>query len=118
LYRKTANPKERIAERKTKIRRRHHPTSQEKLKSSKPLNNSRQVDDWKTDTAGFHKLQDNMQNVPLLFTTPRCKVCVNFHWQGVYNANVACRFKASYGPFPTAVHQAYKTWQKDNRATA
>ena len=29
LYRKTADPKERIAERKTKIRRRHHPASQE-----------------------------------------------------------------------------------------
>ena len=47
-----------------------------------------------------------------------CQVCVNFHSQGVCNANDACRFKASHGPLPTAVHQEYNTWQKDNRATA
>jgi len=89
-----------------------------KLKSSKPLKNTRQVDEWKTDTAGLCKLRDNMQNVPLFSTAPKCQVCVNFHSQGVCNANDACRFKASHGPLPTAVHQAYNTWQKDNRATA
>jgi hypothetical protein len=88
------------------------------LKQSKPLKNTRQVDKWKTDTAGLRKLQDNMQNVPLFSTAPKCQVCVHFHLQGVCNANDACRFKASHGPLPTAVHQAYNTWQKDNRATA
>jgi len=56
---------------------------------------------------------------PFAFSTaPKCQVCVNFNSQGVCNANDACRFKASHGPLPTAVHQAYDTWQKDNRATA
>ena len=117
LYRKTADPKDGSPSEKRKSYDGTTPPPK-KLKSSKPLKNSRQVDDWKTDTAGLRKLQDNMQNVPLLFTTPRCQVCVNFHWQGVCDANVACRFKASHGPLPTAVHQAYNTWQKDNRATA
>jgi len=34
-----------------------------KLKSSKPLKNTRQVDKWKTDTTGLRKLRDDMQNV-------------------------------------------------------
>jgi len=89
-----------------------------KLKSSKPLKNARQVDEWKTDTAGLRKLRDNMQNVPLFSTAPKCQVCVYFHSQGVCNANDACRFKASHGPLPTAVHQAYNTRQKNNCATA
>ena len=89
-----------------------------KLKSSRPLKNTRQVDKWKTDTAGLRKLRDNMQNVPLSSTSPKCQVCVNIHLQGVCNANDACRCKAYHGPLPTAVHQAYNTWQKDNCATA
>jgi len=89
-----------------------------RVKLSKPLKNTRQVDEWKTDTAGLRKLREDMQNVPLFSTAPKCQVCVNFHSQGVCNANDACRFKASHGPLPTAVHQAYNTWQKDNRATA
>ena len=51
-------------------------------------------------------------------SVPKCQVCVNFHSQGVCNANDACRFKASHAPLPTGVHQAYNTWQKDSRATA
>jgi len=47
-----------------------------KLKSSKPLKNPRQVEEWKTDTAGLRKLQDDMQNVPLFSITPRCQAGV------------------------------------------
>jgi hypothetical protein len=63
------------------------------LKLSTPLKNTRQVSKWKTDTAGLRKLRDNMQNVPLFLTAPKCQVCVNFHSQGVCNANDACRLR-------------------------
>jgi hypothetical protein len=43
-----------------------------KLELSKPLKNTRQVDEWKTDTAGLRKLRGDMQNVHLFSTTPRC----------------------------------------------
>ena len=43
-----------------------------KLKSSKPLKNTRQVNKWKTDTAGLRKLRDDVQNVPLFSTSPKC----------------------------------------------
>ena len=76
------------------------------------------MDGGLTDTAGLHKLRDNMQNVPLFLTSPKCQVRVIFRSQGVCNANDACWFKASHGPLPTAVHQAYNTCQKDNCATA
>jgi len=59
LHRKTTNPKERIAKRKTKSGQRYYPSSLE--------TEVVQVDKWKTVTAGLRKLQDNMQNV-LFFT--------------------------------------------------
>ena len=86
-----------------------------KLKSSKPLRKSRQVNEWKIDTAGLRKLRDNMQNFPLFSTAPKCQVCVNFHLQGVCNANDACRFKASHGPSP---RQSTRRTTRGRRTTA
>ena len=73
LHRKTTDPKEWIAKRKTKVDNGTTPPPK-KSESSKPLKNTRQVDKCKTDTAGLckhtaglSKLRDDIQNVPLLF---------------------------------------------------